>query len=164
MSVQCSATKSKSKQRCKLRTKKGPMCWLHAERDKQLRVKKSQIIGAGDGLYATADIPKNKAIDEYKGKVTSTDPTDDSDYVLQVNSKKWIDAKKPTSCYARFANDCRTKDKKNKKCKGNNSKLKYNYKTNKANLVSAQKIKKGEEINTPYGRQYWTTKEKALSQ
>ena len=64
--------------------------------EKQLYVKKSQIPGAGKGLFTKKPIPKGTRIVEYKGKRSTWKEVKDDDgkngYIFYINRKHVIDA------------------------------------------------------------------------
>ena len=64
----CGAPTKGGRRRCSRRTAKGTLCWQHGMSSLGLRVKKSQIRGAGLGLFTTKTIQKDKLIDKYKGE------------------------------------------------------------------------------------------------
>ena len=63
----CTAT-TKSGQRCKNRTCRGKQCWQHLKKEQGLRVKQSEIAGAGFGLFTTKPFRKNQKIANYTGE------------------------------------------------------------------------------------------------
>ena len=107
---------------CRLRTTVDHNCWIHGVKIKKLRVKPSQIPHAGMGLFAQVRVRpkhgpappiafhKGELIDQYLGKVltrTQLDaayPHGHGTYVRRIHADRFIDAKKTTSCHARFAN------------------------------------------------------------
>ena len=64
-SQQCEAMTIKGKgPRCRKRTARGKMCWIHLKKLKGLRVKKSKH---GLGFFTIRDIKPNTLITPYKG-------------------------------------------------------------------------------------------------
>ena len=103
----CEAQTAK-KQRCKNRTARGKMCWVHLRKLKGLRIKKSSH---GLGLFATRDIAMNKIIVPYKGEamtkkqVAKRYPKKDGRYVICTRTgDRCIDARSTTSGVGRYAN------------------------------------------------------------
>jgi len=156
-SMQCMGTTLRN-ERCKLRTARGDMCWIHLQSDYGLRVKDSQY---GLGLFATEDFAKGDEIAPYRGEVVSHRkinqlcPGDDLVvYGLQITAKEHVNACKTTDGVARFANDPHGSDKEpnaefpyvNKKRKNLPKKLM---------LTAVKPIKKGEEVLVDYGEDYW---------
>ena len=138
---------TKGGRRCSRRTSKGTLCWQHGMSSLGLRVKPSEIRGAGMGLFTTKTIKKDKLIDKYKGEKLNTDqlnrryPGDiTAQYVVRVGDKKsYIDGRKTDSSYARYANAKQT---------GNNAELRHT--STGVNLESKKKIKANTEIITRY--------------
>lgn len=157
--------------RCTRKTcKYGFQCWQHSIKNLGLKVQKSTIPGAGQGLFTAKQFPAKKNVIEYKGeKLTKQQierryPGDTvGPYAVQVNRKWFIDAKEsPTSSIARYANDAR----KNRTRKKNNAKL-VTKKVGKGStsardkvfIKSKQKaIPKNTEVLVNYGTEYWTDK------
>ncbi len=153
MSIQCTKVKPNGQQ-CKMRTLKGPFCWIHAQQY-GVRVKPSGIHNLG--LFATKTYRVNEAIDEYKGDILEI-PIDDvpanKDYVFTITDNYHVDGENPNSSFARYINDSR----------GTN--LRPNTKwavdrRNKVVRVRAKRHSNGTKANPvelliKYGRQYWT--------
>lgn len=122
-----------------------------------LVVKRSQLKGAGKGLYTKVEIPRGTRIVEYKGEVkTWEDVKDDNGrnrYLMYINMKNVIDAEKDKTALARYANDAKGTIK-NSEFKNNSSYIIYGK---KAFIVSKRKIYAGEEIFVGYGKDYWDT-------
>lgn len=168
---QCTAKSDKTGQRCKRRTCKSDLCWQHLRTKEDLMIKPSHIRGAGDGLYATTGKYKTRGFDgfkkgetiaQYKGRLLTKQQLDRkypgdtlAPYAVQVTRNTFMDAPKSNMGAARFANACRTANKRKKECKGNNAKLVANARAKSVKLKAVKKIKPGEEIYTSYGRQYW---------
>ena len=133
-----------------------------------LIVKKSNLIGAGNGLFTTVDIPKNTIIGYYKGKIYNEDEylkyesngiyLWENDYNNNVNrdadghdkthsSSFYIDAKDiDNSNVLRYVNDFKTYEGNNIDII-NTSRHIY-YKTRRD-------IKAGSELYVNYGDYYW---------
>jgi hypothetical protein len=120
-----------------------------------LRITKSEIDGAGKGLFTTEDIPKGAVIAQYTGNIVVThDPDYANPYARQIKERPptYIDASRTNTGEARFANDAR----KNGDFPGaNNARFVYNARTKKSYLKAIRDILKGEEILTNYGDEYW---------
>ena len=146
-SSQCTATTTKG-ERCKLRTARSKLCWVHLRQKKGLRVKKSSVHGFG--LFAARKMKKNTIIGPYAGeKVSLADirkryGKKRADYAL-CHGQKCVDARYSNASAARFANSA-----SGQKGKRNNAKL-----TTRFNLKSTKAIPKGREILTSYGRSYF---------
>ena len=152
MSIRCSGI-TKSGARCKCKTRKTNLCWIHLKKTKNLRVKPSNIAGAGFGLYATKDFKKKEKVAEYKGLTKRRKPS--GHYGLQVkrNPPKYIDAKNPHSCSGRYCNTCRKRNKDAGECRGNNAKFAISHRNNQTtvNIKATKKIRTNDEIFIPYG-------------
>ena len=79
--------------------------------EKKLKVKASNLPGAGKGLFAKEFISKGTRIVEYKGKITTWKEVDDNDgnngYIYYVKRNHVIDASRHNSALARYANDAK---------------------------------------------------------
>jgi SET domain-containing protein len=157
---QCSADTIKGRQ-CKNRTCKYSLyCWIHTKKLFQLGLKTSGIPGTGTGLFTFKDIQPGEQIAKYTGKIKTQEEYDrnDSGYGIGIrdgpNKGKVVDAASTQSSNARYANDCQAKDKRKKHCKGNNAAL-LNLDNGEIWLESIKLIKKGEEIFSSYGKDYW---------
>ena len=63
--------------RCKNRTCRDDLCWQHLKKEKHLRIKKSQIPGAGLGLWTTRKFKPSERIGKYTGEKMSRDKVDE---------------------------------------------------------------------------------------
>ena len=145
---QCEAL-TKSGRRCKNRPCKSGKCWVHLKRDTGLRIKPSQIRGAGMGLYTTKRIKPNQLIGKYTGERMTKAQVDkrygnrNPQYVL-CSGNRCVDARKTNSSAVRFANAAR------------GSRFKNNASLRGLSLKSASKgIPANREIFTAYGSGYW---------
>ena len=136
------------------------MCFQHFQKKYKLKLAKSSIPGAGLGLFTTARFPPGKRIGPYKGNIVDRDNFDPSTnpYGIARSDGKIVDAQSTQSCIARYANDCRKRDKDNKRCKGNNAILEE--KSDKKIVLRAKRntkngILKGREVFASYGNEYW---------
>ena len=77
------------------------------------KVKKSQIPGAGKGLYTLRDIKKGERIVEYLGEIITDAECDkraDQDkygYIFYISKRKCVDAYNTPDALARYANDAK---------------------------------------------------------
>ena len=138
---------TRMKRRCKNRTARGKMCWIHLKKLKGLRVKKSRH---GLGLFTTRDIKKNTKIVPYKGEsmtmqaATRRYPKNDGKYlVCSRTSNKCVDGRISTSGVGRFANSASGSGKRA------NSRFTNRY----LNIKSKKRrnIKAESEITVAYG-------------
>lgn len=141
--------------RCKRRTARTSYCYAHLDKELHLKVKKSNIPGAGMGLFTTVKRRKYEKLAPYDGeRVVSHDPDYGGKYVLQVKEDPptFINARKTTGT-ARWANDGRNPRR-------NNSNFKvYHHRVNgvvqaDGNLKSTRPIQANREILADYGRDY----------
>ena len=146
--VQCKS-KTLKNARCKKRTAKSKKCWIHLGKEDNLRIKKSTLPNAGEGLFAYKKrFRKNKTIGAYRGKKMTKRQIDrkygeyTAPYALCINKRKCRDAYKTTDCAARYSNDARNKRLTNAKF--------VDFK-----LKAGKRIKPNEEIFTHYGKGYW---------
>jgi SET domain-containing protein len=120
-------------------------------------VKKSQIPGAGKGLYTKRDIKKGDRFLEYLGEIITEKELDrraEKDlygYAFYISKKKCIDAYNSPELVARYANDAkgitRVEGLKNNCC--------YDIWKNRAWIMAEKNIKAKEEIFVSYGAEYW---------
>ena len=151
MSIQCKS-KTATGAQCKKRTLKTNHCYIHLGKEHNLRVKKSNIPNAENGLFiAKQPVEKNYVLSEYTGPTSIEHP--EGDYVLQLKNDLFIDGF-PKSNIARYSNTCKTKDIKNKVCRGNNARFTSNVTKTKGFLKTNKKLKPGEEVFVTYGREY----------
>ena len=125
--------------------------------NKDLEVKKSNIPGAGKGLFVNRDVKKGERIVEYLGEIITWKECDiraerdEGGYVFYVNRKKCIDAFHMPEALARFANDANGLIKE----KGITNNCKYEIYKNTGWITSTKDIKAGSEILVRYGFEYW---------
>ena len=133
----------------------GKQCWQHLKKEQGLRVKQSEIAGAGFGLFTTKPFRKNQKIANYTGENLSRAAIESrypgntrGEYVLcdgdRPNSR-CVDGRKTNSSAARFANDARGTNKRN-----NARFLQRGF-----GIKAKQNIPAGQEILVSYGRDYW---------
>ena len=123
--------------------------------EKQLYVKKSQIPGAGKGLFTKKPIPKGTRIVEYKGKRSTWKEVKDDDgkngYIFYINRKHVIDALPTKKALARYANDARGIVR----VKGLKNNSDYIVDGLKAYIESKKAIPAKGEVFVDYGKDYW---------
>ena len=143
--------------RCKRRTARTHLCYAHLEKEQHLRIKPSNIPGAGMGLYTTVARRAHRMVAPYSGEYV-TKPRDNygGDYVVSLNSPpdappyKYVDARKTTDGAGRFSNNARRRDHRT-----NNSHLTPHPNSREAKVVASRNIPAGTEILTRYGNDYW---------
>ena len=122
-----------------------------------LKVKRSQLTGAGKGLYTTSAIKKKSKIIEYKGEIIDWKEyekrvkEDRDGYLFFINKKRCIDAFDTPEHLARYANDAaglsRVKGLRNNAC--------YEISGDQCFIVATRDIDAGEEILVSYTKEYW---------
>ena len=123
--VRCFAQTKKGR-RCKRTTcAYSKFCYAHTKQLFGLYLGQSSIPGSGKGLFTAKEIPPKTRIAKYTGVVMTQAENDDnpSGYAVAIPRGKVIDAASTQSGIARYANDCRGDNRRQKQCKGNNSKF-----------------------------------------
>lgn len=123
----------------------------------QLFIKRSQIPGAGKGLFTKCFIAKGSFIIECKGSISTWSEVQQTKkfngYVYYINKDHVIDARPHKEYLARYANDA----KGIIKIKGLKNNCSYQIVDNKVYLLAINNIKDGEEILVAYGKDFWDT-------
>lgn len=123
--------------------------------DKQLRVKKSTIPGAGKGLFTQKPIAKGTRIIEYKGKASTWKDVSHDDgnngYIYYVSRNFVLDAQHDKTVLARYANDARGIGR----VKGIVNNCEYVTEGTRVFIEAARDIPAGGEILVSYGPEYW---------
>jgi len=123
--------------------------------EKQLVIKRSQLPGAGKGLYAKRAIAKGERIVEYKGRIITWAEAKKqpgiNGYLFYITAKKVVDAAGYTKALARYANDARGFTK----IKGLLNNAEYVVDDGRVFIDAKRTIAKGEEILVGYGKEYW---------
>jgi SET domain-containing protein len=157
--VRCSAATKKGI-RCKNRTCiYSEFCAAHTKAIFDLALKPSAIPGAGTGLFTLKPIKKNTNIAEYSGDIltqASYDATD-SGYGVAISRGRIMDAASTQSDLGRYANHCRSANKRAGHCKGNNARFSVSNRNGSTiiNLKATKNILPGSEIFVSYGASYW---------
>jgi uncharacterized protein len=123
-----------------------------------LEVKKSQIPGAGKGLYTKRDIKKGERFVEYLGEIITdaecdrrAEEHDQYGYIFYISKKKCVDAYHTPNELARYANDAKGLTK----VKGITNNCCYTVYKNSGWIKAEKNIKAGDEILVSYGAEYW---------
>ncbi len=123
--------------------------------EKKLLIKKSNLTGAGKGLFTKIDIRKGTRIVEYKGRVQRWKEVKHEDghngYLMYINRNIVINALPSVKTLARYANDARGLVR----IKGLRNNSESVSEGSRCFIESTKAIKKGEEIFVYYGREYW---------
>jgi len=130
---------------------------------KHLVVKKSQLAGAGKGLFTRVPIKKGTRIVEYKGEILTWKevermPDWRNGYVFYFNLKYVIDAWKTKKSVAHFANDA----KGIIRVEGLRNNSDYETEGKRCFIVATRNIPAGSEIFVDYGREYWQAVRESL--
>jgi uncharacterized protein len=122
-----------------------------------LIVKKSQLPGAGKGLYTTKAIRKDSKIIEYRGEIIGHEEyrrrerMQEDQYLFYLKRGVCIDAMHTPGYKARYANDAHGM----RRVKGLRNNSDYVIYGDKCFIVASRNIKAGEEIFVNYTAQYW---------
>jgi hypothetical protein len=122
-----------------------------------LIVKKSQIPGAGKGLFTSKPYKKDAKIIEYRGELigwkdyNARVKKNEDGYLFYFNRNKCVDAYHTPQYKARYANDAAGLTR----VKGLKNNSHYEIHDEKCFIVAARDIKAGEEIFCDYTRDYW---------
>lgn len=158
--VQCEAT-TKSGNRCKRQTiKYSRYCFQHAKELQGLQINPSTIPEAGNGLFASRDLPSNYKIDYARDidKMTRNEveeryPGDTvGQYVLCERQECW-DARSTQAGLGRYINH-----------RSRRPNCKFIVYKGKSYLRTTRKVKKGEELLVSYGRKFFIEKPKEPEQ
>lgn len=123
-------------------------------KQKELRIKRSKLPGAGKGLFTQTFIPKGTKIAEYKGRINTWKElknADDNGYLFYVNRNHVIDALPFKKALARYANDAKGVVRE----KGIRNNSQYITEGLKVYISALRDIAPGEEILVGYGKEYW---------
>jgi hypothetical protein len=140
--------------RCRKRTAHSEKCWVHLAANDNLRIKPSNIINGGKGLFSWKKrIPAGRTIGKYTGRIRTKQQIDQrygnqvAQYAICNSRGHCIDANHTTDGAVRFANDSRGSPfQNNAKIKGRNTIFR---------LKATKTIPANQEIFTSYGLDYW---------
>lgn len=120
-----------------------------------LVVKRSQLPGAGKGLFTKSAIARDSTIVEYTGRITQWKEVLEgktfNGYVYYINRNHVIDAMDPKSGVARYANDAAGLVR----VKGLHNNAAYTISKKRVYITAIRNIQPGEEILVGYGKEYW---------
>lgn len=127
--------------------------------EKQVKVKKSKIKGAGKGVFAMTNILPFVVIGVYKGHFLSEEEAirlKNQTYLLRIHpGRYYIDAKdKSISNWTRYINDPYG-PKRDKKWKKRRKHVKNVAFSPDGFIYTIRPIEKGEELLVDYGDDYW---------
>jgi SET domain-containing protein len=130
-----------------------------------LYTKKSQIKGAGLGLFTKKDIQRDEVIVRFHGEllterqVTIRLNKGEDSYFVETNDDTIMDSRKVPG-FAKYANDAVGLGPTGFK---NNALITFDDDDNVC-LTALRKIKAGEEIFTAYGKEYWDNYKRKLKE
>lgn len=122
-----------------------------------LLIKKSNLPGAGKGLFTTKAIRKDSKIIEYRGEIISYNEyrrrarNEVDQYLFFLRRDLSIDAMHTPQYKARYANDAAGINR----VKGLRNNSDYIIFGDKCFIVASRDIKAGEEIFVNYTKSYW---------
>lgn len=123
--------------------------------EEHLVVKKSNIPGAGKGLFTKKAIAKGERIVEYKGKTSTWKEVDHRDgsnvYIYYVNRNFVIDARTYPKSLGRYVNDARGLTI----IKGLTNNCEYVQEGTRVFIDAIKNIPAGSELFVNYGKEYW---------
>lgn len=129
-----------------------------------LLVKRSQLPGAGKGLYTTKAIRKDSKIIEYRGEIIGYNEyrrrarKAEDHYLFYLRRDLCIDALHTPQYKARYANDAAGLTR----VKGHRNNSDYIIFGDKCFIVASRNIQAGEEIFVNYTKPYWDCMRKRL--
>lgn len=126
-----------------------------------LYLKKSQLPGAGKGLFTDEDIKKGEEIVEYEGEILPWSVVEEraakghEGYAFYISEKVSVDAYFTPWAMGRYANDARGFGR----IEGLRNNSQYVVKRKKGKrkvfIVASRSLKAGSEILVDYGNDYW---------
>jgi SET domain-containing protein len=123
--------------------------------EKQLKIKRSGLPQAGNGLFTKKAIPKGTRIVEYKGRITTWKEVQkdkgSNAYIYFIKRDHVIDALPYKKAMARYANDARGL----KRVKGITNNSEYVEDGLRVFIEAKKDIPAGAEILVDYGKEYW---------
>ncbi|MBK5277312.1 MAG: SET domain-containing protein [Bacteroidia bacterium] len=131
--------------------------------ERQLQINKSQLPGAGQGLFTKIDIQKGTRIVEYKGRLHRWKDIKHEDghngYLLYINPNAVINALGTAKLIGRYANDANGIIR----IEGLRNNSEYVTVGSRCFITATKNIKKGEEVFVKYGKEYWELVKKIKS-
>ena len=155
--VRCSAITAKVT-RCTRSTCIYPgMCFQHFQARNGLKLAASNIPNAGLGLFTTRAIQPYRKISDYTGNIVPDDEwvQNQSAYGVQFDKDHTLDGRSTQTGIARYANECRKKDRLAGRCRGNNSQLRHTKQNTIILESKSRRIPANTKVLTSYGAAYW---------
>jgi hypothetical protein len=152
MPTQRCTADNQQRAQCGCKTAKGQHCHVHMRSLDGLRVTKSKVAGAGNGLFAARDFAVGEHLADYTGdELIIRQDGDGGPYCLALTRNRAIDAAPTNTGYGRWANDPRGSGH------GPNAEFVVNPARGTGRLRATRRIRRGDEIFVSYGAQYWAT-------
>jgi hypothetical protein len=152
MPTQRCTADNRQRAQCGCKTAKGQHCHVHMRSLDGLRVTKSTVAGADNGLFAARDFAVGDHLADYTGdELIIRRDGDGGPYCLALTQRRAINAAPTNTGYGRWANDPRGSDG------GPNAEFVVNPARGTGRLRATTRIRKGDEIFVSYGAQYWAT-------
>jgi len=182
----CIAERAGGGQCTRTTCKYSPRCWQHEQSASKFKlfISRSNLPGAGLGLFTSTDIPEfnidNPPVGREDDHRTIITIYDGDKYPMRLWNQRTcygvglsnvdgqqthvIDASRTNSSIARYMNDCRVRDRQRRGpgrgrvpvCTGPNVTVFQNHFTNDMVVAALRPIKAGEELYYNYGDAYWS--------
>ena len=132
------------------------MCWQHTKSNKGLQIKPSGIPNAGFGLFTSKPFTNNQTIARFGGDIVPYEQyrENPSGYGIHINNRTILDSKSTQSGMARYANTCKTENRRDEDCVSNNSRIVVNPRNQTASLKATRRIPIGKEVFAAYGNRF----------
>jgi len=152
----CIALKKDGAQCTRRTCKYSNMCWQHTKALKGLQIKPSGIPNAGLGLFTSKPFTNNQTIARFGGDIVPYEQyrENPSGYGIHINNRTILDSKSTQSGMARYANTCKTENRRDGDCVSNNSRIVVNPRNQTASLRATRRIPIGNEVFAAYGNRF----------
>jgi SET domain-containing protein len=126
-----------------------------------LYLKKSQLPGAGKGLYTDQEIKKGQEIVEYQGEVVPWSVVEERSakgeegYAFYISERYSVDAYHTPWAMGRYANDAKGFGRVEGLRNNSQYVIKRKKGERKVYIVASRTIRAGSEILVDYGTDYW---------
>ncbi len=126
-----------------------------------LYLKRSQLPGAGKGLFTDSEIPKGTEVVEYEGElvpwsvVEERSAKGEEGYAFYISERLSVDAYHTKWAMGRYANDAKGFGRVEGLRNNSQYIIKRKQGVRKVFIVASRTIKAGSEILVDYGSDYW---------
>ena len=149
--TRCIALKKNGAQCTRRTCKYSNMCWQHTKALKGLQIKPSGIRNAGLGLFTSKPFTNNQTIARFGGDIvmsptSSIGITPVGMHGIHINNRTILDSRSTQSGMARYANTCKTENRRDGDCVSNNSRIVVNSRNQTASLRATRRIPTGSEV------------------